>query len=106
MDLGTQKFSGEDLFDAFIQFRLVLEKHGLLLLCAGCRPEVWPSGMARSMGGGRKAYITHMDAPSPKADLIDIFDYAGPEQVGSVAQQRAFHGKWVESRRKKLERRE
>ena len=104
MDLETQNFTGEDLFDAFIQLRLELEKRGLLLLCAGCRPDVFPSGMSRSMGGGRKAYITHMDAPSPKTDLIDIFDYAGPERVGSVAQQKAFHKKWVESRRKKLER--
>ena len=103
IDLETQEFSGEDLFEAFIQFWMELEKCGLLLLCAGCRPDVFPSGMGRSMSGGRKAYITHMDAPSPKSDLVDIFDYAGPEQVGSVAQQKEFHKKWVQSWRKKME---
>jgi hypothetical protein len=103
--LESKEFSGEDVFEALVQLRLGLEKMGYQLLCAGARPDVWPSGMGRSMGAGRKAYITRLDAPSRKADLLDIFDYARPELVGSVAQQKSFHETCVESRRKKWEAR-
>jgi hypothetical protein len=51
------------------------------------------------MGAGRKAYITRLGAPSLGADLVDIFDYAGPEVVDSVAKQKAFHEKWAASLR-------
>ncbi|MFA5264599.1 MAG: hypothetical protein WC378_12325 [Opitutaceae bacterium] len=97
IELGTQEFSGEDLFEALNALRGALEKIGGQLLCAGARPDVFPSGMSRGMGGGRKAYITRIGAPALRTDLVDIFDYAGPELVGTVAQQKAFHEKWAES---------
>jgi len=97
IDLPIREFTGDDLFDAFIKLRLELEKQGLRLLCAGCRPDVWPSGMSRDMSGGRKAYVARPGAPSRRADLVDIFDYAEPEKVGSVAEQKAFHEKWGQS---------
>jgi len=49
-------FQGNDLFDAFLSLRQKLEEMNFRLLCAGSRHNVWPSGMSRSMGGGRKAY--------------------------------------------------
>ncbi|MGA3171317.1 MAG: hypothetical protein ABSE62_09905 [Chthoniobacteraceae bacterium] len=101
----STNFFGIDLFDAFINMRLELEGQGLQLLCIGCRSDVWPSGMSRDMGGGRKAYITHMDRRSAHADLVDIFDYATLETVGTVAEQKAFHEKWAASRREEFERR-
>jgi hypothetical protein len=102
IDLETQEFFGEDFFDALIGLRLELEKRWIQLLCAGSRPDVWPSGMGRDMSGGRKAYVTHMDAPSRESDLVDIFDYADPASVGSVAEQKAFHEEFTRSVRKKL----
>jgi len=47
------------------------------------------------MSGGRKAYITELG--KKPTEIVDIFDYAPPESVGSVGQQSAFHVKWVES---------
>ncbi len=99
LSLPVLDFSGNDLFEAQIALRLALEKIEARLLCAGARPDVFPSGMSRDMGGGRKAYITRMGARSSRADLVDIFDCAAPETVGSVEEQRAFHEKWVESLR-------
>jgi hypothetical protein len=100
IELGVPEFSGEDLFEALNALRGALEKSGAQLLCAGARPDVFPSGMSRGMGGGRKAYVTRIGAPALRTDLVDIFDYAGPELVGTVAQQEAFHEKWTESFRR------
>ncbi len=57
------------------------------------------SGMSRSMSGGRKAYVTKLGRPALAQDLVDIFDYAEPNCVGSVTDQQVFHSKWVESLR-------
>ena len=48
------------------------------------------------MGLGIKAYVNRLGFPARLTDLVDIFDYAGSEIVGSVAEQNAFHKKWVE----------
>jgi hypothetical protein len=93
------KFSGLDLdlSDAFNALRRELEKMGLQLLCAGARQDVFPSGMSRSMGGGRKAYITRLGFPG--GPLVDIFDYSESEILSSIAQQEKFHKEWIESLR-------
>jgi hypothetical protein len=100
IELPVPEFAGDDLFEALIALRSELEKIGAQLLCAGARPEVFPSGMSRSMGGGRKAYVTRLGSPALRTDLVDILEYAGPEAVGSVAQQKAFHEKWTGSLRR------
>ena len=100
IELPVSDFIGEDLFEALFALRSALEQNGAQLLCAGSRPEVFPSGMSRSMGGGRKAYVTRLGSPALKSDLVDIFEYAGPEAVGTVAQQKAFHQKWAGSLRR------
>ena len=57
LGLNNREFAGVDLFAAFLELREELEKAGHLLLCAGSRVDVWPSGMSRSMCGGVRAYI-------------------------------------------------
>lgn len=99
--LGEHRVVGEDLFHAFVQLRRVLEQSNVQLLCAGARPDVYPSGMSLDMGGGRRAYITRMGEAAQSSDLVDIFDNADPESVGSVKQQADFHEKWVESMRRR-----
>ena len=100
LSLPVLEFSGSDLFEAQIALRLQLENIDARLLCAGARTDVFPSGMSRDMGGGRKAYITRIGAPSSRADLVDIFDFAEPKTIGSVEEQKAFHEKWAESLRR------
>lgn len=99
INLSVQEFSGKDLFDSLVALREALEAAGAQLLCAGARPDVCPSGMSRSMGGGRMVYIIRIGAPALRTDLVDVFDYAGPEMIGSVAQQKAFYKKWGDSLR-------
>jgi hypothetical protein len=94
--IGPFLADGEDLFDALTALRLQLESCKCLLLCAGARTDVSPSGMSRGMSGGRKAYVTHIGKPALKNDVVDIFDYAGPDVVGTVDQQMAYHKKWTD----------
>lgn len=78
-----------------VSLRTALEHAQVFMLCNASRPDVWPSGMSVSMGGGLKAYVTRVG--SPATDLLHILDEAPPESVGTVAEQRAFHARWVES---------
>jgi hypothetical protein len=96
-------FLGQDLFEALANLRRDLEKSHRRILCAGARVDVFPSAMCRSMGGGRKAYILRSGTPTKTGDLIDIFDYAPPELVGTVEQQRANHRKWLDGLRENAE---
>jgi hypothetical protein len=98
--LGTRRFSADDLFEAMILLRLELEALGAQLLCGGARTDVFPSRMSRDMGGGRSAYLTRLGSPALPSDLVDIFDTAGVETVGSVQEQATFHNAWLASLRK------
>jgi len=97
LHLPRSEFIGADLFNALIAFRLEIERIGARLLCAGSRRDVFPSGMSREMGGGRKAYITHIGDRGRPENLIDIFDGAEADLVSTVEEQKTFHEKWVQS---------
>ena len=100
-DGARQRFEARDLFEAFLAMRENFEARGCQLLCAGARKDAWPSGMSRSMGGGRKAFIVHLGLPAEMDALVDIFDYAEPEVVGTVEEQRAHISKWFDSLEKR-----
>lgn len=95
LELKQHIFEGNDLFESLTAFRQELESQGIQLLCAGARPDVYPSGMSRGMGGGKKAYITRLGQPALNNDLIDIFDYTEPDKVGTIDEQWAFHERWI-----------
>ena len=81
--------------------RKQLEGAGFRLLCAGARRDAYPSGMARSMGGARKAYIFELGKPA--TELVDIFAEAQPEQVGTMDEQQRFRQQWMTSLREKMQ---
>lgn len=96
LGFSGEEFEASDLFETLVALRTALDRRGIKLLCAGARVDVYPSGMSRGMGGGRKAYVTTVGKPTAIADLVDIFYPALPEQVGSVLEQRAHHVQWME----------
>jgi hypothetical protein len=49
------------------------------------------------MGGGRLAYILHSGKPSDRSEMVDIFDYAEPTEIGTVQQQRDYFAAWLRS---------
>jgi len=93
----SEKFEGSDLFKAFLALRGKLEESGYKLLCNGARKDVLSSGMSRSMGGGRKAYVVKLGEQARMKDILDIFDYAEPELVVSSQEQQHFNEQWFES---------
>jgi hypothetical protein len=99
LDGVVHQYRATDLFRAFRDMREDLERKGVQLLCAGARPDVTPSAMSRSMGGGRKAYVVRQGKQASMADLVDIFDYAELAIVGSVEQQRDYFETWARSLR-------
>jgi hypothetical protein len=77
-----------DVFESLIAIRRQLEPMNWVLCCAGARADVWPSGMSRDMGGGRRAYV-HVAGRRPSfEDLVDIFDPADCGDVVSVDAQK------------------
>ncbi|GBQ46912.1 hypothetical protein [Komagataeibacter sucrofermentans] len=95
---GTlRRYEAVDIWTAFRAMWNEMEHGGVRLLCAGARRDATISGMARSMCGGRKAYIVHKGQAARVADLVDIFDHAEPMQVGTARQQRDFIRDWHKS---------
>lgn len=86
---------GDDCFEALIEARRHLESQGILVCVEGARKDVWPSGMARSMGAGRKAYRMTMGKQALQSDLVDIF--AEAPTPASIAEQEAYRHAWFES---------
>jgi hypothetical protein len=90
---GQRIYGGRDLYEALQNLRQDLEPEGVRILCAGARTDVAPSGMGRSMGGGRKVYILKIGQQAT-SDLVDIFDPAEPDLIGTVEEQRAYFERW------------
>jgi hypothetical protein len=80
---------GADLFSALETVRRRLEAEGMLVCCQGARPDVFPSGMARQMGGGRRAYQLRRERRVGPADLVDVFEPADRAEVVTVDEQYA-----------------
>jgi hypothetical protein len=86
-----------DFFEAFCRIRLELEKEGLLPFCYGASLNVYPSGMARDMARGLRAYKLTMGKHAH--DLAEIFE-AGPDVIPAyVDKQREFFEEWLNSPR-------
>jgi hypothetical protein len=89
--------NAEDLFEAMCSIRKVLEEEGALLRCYGASRNVYPSGMTRDMGSGRKAYKLRMGAPAKLEDLVSILD-TGPDVTPvTVEEQEKFFNAWIKS---------
>ena len=100
---GVGKFSGKshDYFEALIAIRRELEAKQIRLLCWGARKDVWASGMQRDMGAGMTAYQLLEDGTN-NPDARSIFEYASPETVGTVDEQKANAEAWYQKARGKL----
>lgn len=78
---------GTDLFESLTQLRRVLEAEELALCVAGCRSDVFPSGMARQMTGGRFAYRLVSRRRPTREDLVDIFESTCCDAVVTIDDQ-------------------
>ena len=94
LELSTE---GPDYFEALCQVRLRLEEVGLLVASYGGSRTVWPSGMARDMGAGLRAYRLTLGKPPGEQDLVDIFSSGPGMEPATVGEQRAFFIAWLSS---------
>lgn len=84
------------IFSAFCRIRVLLESKGKLLLCKGCRKDVYPSGrllktkFAYQLTMGRRVDHQH--------DEIMIFDREDDERsLGNVKEQHDYFMNWLDS---------
>lgn len=94
---GEMVATDEDVFEALCKLRLRLEEEGCLLLCNAARKDAYPSRMSRQMSGGRKVYLLKPGVQGRREDLIDVFDAAPLDQVGTVTEQRLMFEDWLRS---------
>jgi hypothetical protein len=97
VDRESFKTYGTDYFNCLVELRKIFEARNWLLLCNGCRYDVYPSGMSRSMGLGKKAYKMELGKQAKMEDLLNIFDYAELDKISSVEKQKDNFNKWIES---------
>ena len=76
-----------DFYKAFQDARAVFEAEGCRFLCYGASLNVWPSGMARDMGIGLKAYRLHKDRNTSLDDLVPIFESGEDITPSTVEEQ-------------------
>ncbi|HUE69803.1 MAG TPA: hypothetical protein VMP01_02845 [Pirellulaceae bacterium] len=85
----------DDYFEALCQIRLLLEKERLIPFCYGASLNVYPSGMARDMGLGLKAYRLTIGRDARTDDLVEILT-EGPDVIPAfVSRQRDFFDEWI-----------
>jgi len=89
--------SGLDIPLALSSLRQQMEPVGYRLLINGSRKDVVWSGMARSMGLGRKAYAVHMGQSTSRDDLLDVLAPATATQVATLDSQEDFKKQWLRS---------
>jgi hypothetical protein len=89
---------GSDLFEAFAAVRRVLEAEEVLLVCNGCRRDVYPSPMLRQASAGRHAYVLHLPRSTAQPPTVDIFGAAPePAILATVDEQREWFDRWRKS---------
>jgi hypothetical protein len=86
-----------DYFAALVLVRRDLEADGWLLSCYGGSRNVFPSGMARDMGLGLKAYKMRLGQHARNEDLVDIFTSGPDVDPVSVDDQETFWKEWLAS---------
>jgi hypothetical protein len=91
--------SDAGFFDALQKLRIDLESHGHLLWCFGTSEDVYPSPMQEAMGPAILAYRTKLGQQALSKDIVNIFESDESIKPATVAQQRAFHARWLRSLR-------
>jgi hypothetical protein len=88
-----------DFFEALVSIRRQLQADGLAPYCYGASLNVFPSGMARDMGQGLKAYKLTLGKHAKSVDLVDIFDEGTDIAPADVDAQEQFYRDWLGSPR-------
>jgi hypothetical protein len=95
---NSGKINCEKLFEGFQDLHKLLDDRRFKLLCMGYRYDVYPSGMALSMGHGTLAYVHILGQPATQ--LVDLFEPTNElESIVSYEEQISYKRKWADSLR-------
>ena len=92
-----EEAKGSDFFEAFQKARRTFEADGARFLCYGASKGVWPSGMARSMAAGLKAYRLFEDRRPSMDDLVHIFAAGEGMTPSTVEEQADYAEAWFKN---------
>ncbi|MDR2564898.1 MAG: hypothetical protein LBC97_02340 [Bifidobacteriaceae bacterium] len=95
--VGVWEGFGSDVWQAFREIRLATDRLGMRLCCNGARRNAHASSMSRQMSGGYLVYLLKFGQQARARDLVQIFDYAHPTRIASVADQDRFYAQWLSS---------
>lgn len=99
-EFGRVEAQANDAFEALCLVREQLEPSGWRIGVVGAQANVWPSGMARDQGGGRRAYrLTSKGGES----VVDTFEPVDPASVTTLAEQRVTVDRLYEAGRRSAE---
>ncbi len=82
---------GHDYFQCLINLRIELEKKNYYLLCNGARRDLNCGGGIRRASCGCLGYIIKLGKYLDMVDIVNIFDYAKPDLVASVSEQKQYY---------------
>jgi hypothetical protein len=89
--------SGENEFDCLLDLRNELEKYNYSPLCNGARFDAYPlPDDLRTYNGGHLHILTPGKVPN-KEDRVETFDYAKPDLITSIAEQKKNYESWLDS---------
>lgn len=97
--IDDTEYKASNFFQSLLLVRKDFEKKGLSLLCIGSRYDVYPSRMTIQMSNGKKAYQLRLGKQTKNDDIVNIFDSAPLEKIGTIEQQRNFYQQWTASLR-------
>ena len=95
----TEESTNTDYFKSFTDIRRRLAKNGIFPICYGASRKVWPSGMARDMGQGLKAYKLELGIKG--GEMVGIFETGSDVEPVTPEEQQAFEGEWFRSMTKR-----
>ena len=93
--------SSGNLFDSLVSIRREMEKEAIFPLCNGARINLAVSSGGRQASATRRVYKVEIGQQAQRHNLVDIFEYAECDSVGTVEEQKEFNRKWVSSLREK-----
>ena len=95
---NTENWSnkGPHLFKSFCDLRIYLQHREKLLLCKGCRRDVYPAGF--QLRWIHALLLVKGKAPDPVNDAVVVFDEElDVNQIVSVEEQEQFYREWWKS---------
>ena len=89
--------TGPDMFETLVRLRRQLEPDGFMIAVAGSRPDTYPSGMMRDMGGGMRVHVNRPGLAASPDDVVDTLADAPIGFLATVDEQKANFQRWWNS---------